>query len=137
MEVMKMMRVKSLQNAKEWYNKNSGILLCINIHEGKKEDCYVNSLEEAREFYCNNNKSFNEGSILNRIIAHEKEIKIHKDRIKCWENYILYPNSYPISIQTSIKIENYKIQEINSKIQNLVKNNVDVEPLYMMHQICK
>ena len=131
------MKVKSLKNAEEWYNKNSGILLCINIHMGKKEDCYVNSLEEAREFYCNNDKSFNGNSILNRIIDHEKEIKICKNRIKCWENYIPYPGSYPINVQTSISIENNKIQEINSKIQNLVKSNADVEPLYMMHQICK
>ena len=132
-----MKEVYDLQRAKNHFKDNTESVIC----KRGNQEFIARYYAEAEEFYRSDMKS-PEALIMKEIIRLESDIK------ECKEKISIIPFLSPHVIENLAKVKGItpeqckevwelKIKKIQEEIQTLVKNNPDIEPYYMMHQICK
>ena len=131
-----MFKVKTLKEAKYWFsNHNSGSLICVN-NKNEKE---CNNLDEANIFYDSKLMSpYKFNQITNYLQSLEKAIEnVEKaiNRIKGLSQI----NAIDLNDEIMKTIANYEEYLIKYKeiIKNTIKNNPELEPFWIMHQITK
>jgi len=133
-----MFKVKTLKEAKHWFsNHNRGSLICVNNKNEKEINCYP----EAKIFYITKMTSPHQISLLieslyyfeQSIEATEKNIKKYKSIPQARIDEI-DPNGH-----IAKAIVHYEENIINCKnaIDRIIKNNPELEPIWIMHQITK
>ena len=129
-----MLKVNNLLEAEEWFKNNTMGILCMK----KNRTFYANSCAEAENFFLN---IVDSKIILAKIVRLEEEIKKQEE----WCNYIT-ENLTEEQVEPLLKTKNltykqykkqYKeknnlaIQETQNKIDKILKDNPQVESLYI------
>ena len=133
-----MFRVKSLKEAEHWFLSHSeGSLICVNNGNEKEVNCY----SDAEDFY--NTKPMRPHKV-KKLIEYLCALEESIERVeKTIQQYQIIPQATIDKIDTSgsiakvIKIYEENIVQYKETIKNTIKNNPELEPHWIMHQMTK
>ena len=139
-----MVKVNSLNRARRYFrNNNGGPIICI---IGGKIQKIVQSLDEAEEFF--KFVKIDAEKLVRQMEGLEENNKKDEALIKKYQRILLIPEDQ-IRAQTQLPnathekfrefIKTYQdsIESRQLNIQNIIKNNPEVEPLWIMKKICE
>ena len=141
MEVI-MFQANSLNRIKRYFRNNDGPIKCVINGENKR---IISTLAEAEEFFKFVQKDADK--LMAQLEAIEQSIKADKEYIRKFQPGLNVPEDQlkstynlditHIQILKWINIYQKSIEEKQEHIKNIVKNNPNIEPLWIMKKICE